>query len=491
MATFFVSTNTGLASKGAGGKHADYVAGLGEYAEKDEVKSVIDKNLPKWAKDGKDFFSQADKLERSNGTSYRSLVIAIPNEAKEKGGLEKWTQNFVDDLLKDKHAYRLAIHDKGDGNPHAHLMFCERGRGPENKVDDPKSYFVRSNPKLLPNSLAQSKLWLADTKSLFIQHVQKVAPDFTWSKEKATGQVKVGPKLKHASPKYEEGRKGRERLNIEIDYTKHSLEILDKQEQALSQPKAAPAPAKAATSPVKPTQATQTAAHTSIPPSPPQVGGASKSNFEGFVVVAAAHARVHTRTHAITPPATMRARQALEQVKTTQKLTGSGGGGVGVLAGAQAAIQQVMREQEKQNAKGAVEAAKMADKNQREMSQTAHQNDSWTKQVSAQAKASERQAQQAVIQEHSGPSLARAFVGRDAAPVAAVLSDETKRAQFVAQQKAWQNAYNKAPAATLGEQLQARADGALTIAEQLLIEAKTAPSQSAAPAPRRAYTPRM
>lgn len=386
MATFYIHIDEGK-SQSTGKKHANYIAGEDKYDNKKEVVSVVDKNLPKWAKDAAEFFGKADEFERSNGRPFRELVIAIPHEAK-KDGLEKWAQSFTDDLLKDKHAYRLAIHNL-DGNPHAHLMFCERGRGPENKVDDPKAYFVRSNPK---DREFTKKEWLEDTKKLYMSHVLKVAPDFKWSKEQATGQVKVGPKLKNAGAKYEEGRKQRERLNIEIDYTKHNLEILDKQDQALSQPKPTPAPAKASTSPAKPAQATQTAAPAFNPPSPPQAGGASKSNFGNFVGGAVAHARVHT--HAIAHPpaiATMRARVALDQVKTSQKLGGAGGGGgAGVLAGAQAAIQQVIREQQKQNAKGAVEAAKSADKNQREMSQTGQQNDRWTAQISAQAKASDK-----------------------------------------------------------------------------------------------------
>lgn len=472
MATFYVKTSTGTASKSAGKRHAHYIAGEEKHDDKKEVVAVVDKNLPAWAKNAADFFGKADELERANGRSYRDLVIAIPTEAKDPTA---WAQAFTDDLLKDKHAYRLAIHDKGDGNPHAHLMFCERGRNNENKADDPKSYFVRSNPK---NRDFSKESWLEDTKKTYMAHVKKVAPSFEWSKEQATGQVKVGPKLKNAGPKYEESRKQRERLNIEIDYTKHNLEILNKQEQALTQPKA-------------PAKATQTPAPTSTPPSPPpSAGGASKSHFGNFVGGAVAHARVHTHAHAIAHPpaiATMRARVALEQVKTNQKIGGQGGGRDAFGA----AMQQVIREQEKQNAKSAVQAAQRADTTQREMKQTAQANDHWTAQVSAQAKAQERQAQQAVIQEHSGPSLARAFVGRDAGPVAQVLSDETKRAQFVAQQKAWQNAYNKAPAATLGEQLQARADTALTIAEQLLIEAKTAPSPSQAPRPAPRMSPRF
>ncbi len=48
--------------------------------------------------------------------------MAIPREATDKAA---WAQTSADRLLKDKHAYRLAIHDKGDGNPHTHLMFSE------------------------------------------------------------------------------------------------------------------------------------------------------------------------------------------------------------------------------------------------------------------------------------------------------------------------------------------------------------------------------
>jgi len=115
MATNYLSTRTGTAGKGAGAKHAAYISGLDRYAEKDEVKTVIDKIIPaSVAKDGLEFFQKADELERANGRSYRSLIIAIPREAADKAA---WAQTLVDDLLKDKHAYRLAIHDKGDGNP--------------------------------------------------------------------------------------------------------------------------------------------------------------------------------------------------------------------------------------------------------------------------------------------------------------------------------------------------------------------------------------
>lgn len=206
MATFYLRTRTGLACHGAGAKHAAYIAGEDKYADKDEVKFVIDKNLPKWATDGKDFFDKADQLERANGRSYRSLVIAIPRDAKNR---VEWAQNYVDDLLKDKHAYRLAIHDDGKGNPHAHLMFCERGRNNENKIDDPKAYFVRSNPK---DSNIKKEQWLKDAKTLYLKHIHKVAPDYKPSLNKE--EPKVGPDLKNASDKYKAARNERkEKVN--------------------------------------------------------------------------------------------------------------------------------------------------------------------------------------------------------------------------------------------------------------------------------------
>jgi hypothetical protein len=203
MATYFLRTRTGKAVSGAGKKHAEYVSGQDKYADKNEVQAVVDKNLPKWAKDGIDFFKKADENERANGRSYRSMTIAIPCEATDK---LKWAQDFTDALLKDGHAYRLAIHDKGDGNPHAHLMFCERGRNFENG-DDPKDYFTRKNGK---DAALKSKNWLKDAKALYLTHVQKVAPDYTWTPAKKSGQPHIGPKMKNASIDFEMSRFQRE-----------------------------------------------------------------------------------------------------------------------------------------------------------------------------------------------------------------------------------------------------------------------------------------
>lgn len=198
MATFYIKVNSGLACKNAGQYCAAYIAGTGVHGNKHEVEKVIDKNLPVWAKDGADFFKKADELERANGRSYRGLVIAIPSEAKDKMA---WVQTFVDELLKDKHAYRLAYHfDPAKNNPHAHLMFCERGRMFEDRADDPKAYFTRKNGK---DANLKRFDWLTDAKALYLEHIRKVAPDYTPA---MTGEVKIGPEHKNGSEEYKEQR---------------------------------------------------------------------------------------------------------------------------------------------------------------------------------------------------------------------------------------------------------------------------------------------
>ncbi|MDR0776859.1 MAG: MobA/MobL family protein [Azonexus sp.] len=222
MATYFLRTRTGKAATGAGHKHALYISGQDKYADKNEVLAVVDKNLPVWAKDGIDFFKKADENERSNGRSYRTLIIAIPREAADK---LKWAQDLTDALLEDKHAYRLAIHDKGDGNPHMHLMFTERGRNFENS-DDPKDYFTRNNAKDKKFSGTKSKAWLKDAKALYLSHVQKAAPDYRWKPAEPNSQEPhIGPKVKNASFEFEVERIKRQwRVNELRDAKKDVVE---------------------------------------------------------------------------------------------------------------------------------------------------------------------------------------------------------------------------------------------------------------------------
>jgi MobA/MobL family len=169
MATFYLHTRSGKACENAGRTHSAYIAGEGRYADKTEVKIVIDKHLPQWATDGHDIFQKADLNERANGRSYRSVIFAIPNEAKDK---TQWAEDFTEKLLNERHAFRLAIHDDGH-NPHCHLMFTERGR-----KDDlsPDKYFSRSNAK---DRAMNHSSWLDKAKETYLEQIRTVAPTYT------------------------------------------------------------------------------------------------------------------------------------------------------------------------------------------------------------------------------------------------------------------------------------------------------------------------
>ena len=146
MASFFLRTRTSLASKNRGASHCDYISGEGRYKDKEEVAAVIDKNIPAFAKDMKEFLALADKNESDSVRSYRSLIVAIPKECQTLEDKKKWALGLADKLLNDKHAFRLAIHDDSN-NPHFHLTFSERQNTPESLKMTPKKYFSRANKK--------------------------------------------------------------------------------------------------------------------------------------------------------------------------------------------------------------------------------------------------------------------------------------------------------------------------------------------------------
>lgn len=204
MATFYLRTRTSRASAVRGTAHANYIAGNDRYAHKNEVIDVIDRNLPSWAKDARHFFEVADSKERLNGRSYRTVIFAIPNESNDK---VQWAQEYAEELLGNRHAYRLAIHDKPN-NPHAHLMFSERGVPAALKrslnQDEQQNYFSQQNPKAREIS---KRGWLAKAKELYLRHIRRVCPTYFPANR---FEPKIGPALKDAGATYEAKRQERE-----------------------------------------------------------------------------------------------------------------------------------------------------------------------------------------------------------------------------------------------------------------------------------------
>lgn len=152
MAIARLSIKVGKAGKA--GPHAAYIARQGQYAKHLERGEKLEAseagNMPAWAQHRAQlFWCAADAHERSNGTTYREMEIALPRELNPAQRVAL-VREFVQQELGGRHAYQWAIHSPTAADdkeqPHVHLMFSER------QVDglerDPEHYFKRYNAKL-------------------------------------------------------------------------------------------------------------------------------------------------------------------------------------------------------------------------------------------------------------------------------------------------------------------------------------------------------
>lgn len=138
---------------GNAGPHAAYIAREGKYAERLERGEKLEAseagNMPAWAQhNAQAFWRAADGHERSNGTTYREMEIALPRELSPVQRADL-VRDFVRQEVGEPHAYQWAIHTPsaadGGEQPHVHLMFSERRR--DGVERDPEQYFKRYNAK--------------------------------------------------------------------------------------------------------------------------------------------------------------------------------------------------------------------------------------------------------------------------------------------------------------------------------------------------------
>ena len=133
--------------------HADYINRRNAFAPKGGC-IYTHHHLPNWAKDNpKTFFQAADKYERANGTRYREIEFALPNELN-MAGQKEIIDTFIEHHLEN-HYYAYAIHDKigvmsnGEHNTHVHIMFSEREIDDVERLSERPAelFFHRANSK--------------------------------------------------------------------------------------------------------------------------------------------------------------------------------------------------------------------------------------------------------------------------------------------------------------------------------------------------------
>ncbi|WP_028857154.1 MobA/MobL family protein [Psychrilyobacter atlanticus] len=149
MAIYRLKAKNG--SVGHGLPHAEYILREGKYSKGTKKEELVYKesgNMPSFGeKDPKEFWDAADVYE-VNRRPYKEYEISLPNElALEEN--KQIVDEFVKKIIGKDYPYTYAIHNKtnnrGEGNVHVHLMFCER------KFDgierEKEIFFKRANTK--------------------------------------------------------------------------------------------------------------------------------------------------------------------------------------------------------------------------------------------------------------------------------------------------------------------------------------------------------
>ncbi len=187
MAIYNLSASVGTRAKeqSAAAKY-DYITRGGKYAEDAaEVERVADGNMPAWAEDNpRDYWQAADEGERANGSLFREVQFALPEELSRGERLEL-AEGFARELTTgdERLPYTLAVHRGEDVNPHAHLMISERVHdGNERSAETwfrrynrqaPERGGARKTRAMQPPRGLESRDWLATTRAAWERQANK------------------------------------------------------------------------------------------------------------------------------------------------------------------------------------------------------------------------------------------------------------------------------------------------------------------------------
>lgn len=96
---------------------------------KDVIYKVIFKpeNAPNWVLDRERLWNEVEQIEKSkNSQLAREIDIALPIELNTEKQIELLNEYVINNFVKSGMVADVVIHDKNNGNPHAHIMLTMR-----------------------------------------------------------------------------------------------------------------------------------------------------------------------------------------------------------------------------------------------------------------------------------------------------------------------------------------------------------------------------
>ena len=192
MAVYHLKASFGSRAGGQSARaKSEYIEREGRYEkDREELEYKEHGNMPEWAQDApRSYWEAADEHERANGRLYSEVQFALPKELNEAERREA-ASSFAGQLTgPEKLPYTMAIHRGGaDGeNPHAHLMYSERGQdGIERSAEQ---LFRRYNGKApetggaRKSRAAKAGDWLDKTRKAWEQTANQALERAGWTEQ--------------------------------------------------------------------------------------------------------------------------------------------------------------------------------------------------------------------------------------------------------------------------------------------------------------------
>ncbi len=210
-----------------------------DYTRKEGVvhtEIMTPENAPDWTKDRGTLWNEVEKSEtRVNSRTAREVEVALPKEL-DRESQKELLRDYVKENFNDQGMIAdVAIHDKGDGNPHAHILLTTRELDEDGKfgkkrrdwdkneqVDKWRESWEKHANRYLEREGHEQRI---DHRSYKDQGIDKVP------------QLHEGPTQRDMKAKGKELEYDKIELNREIKEQNRQLEIIARREPLLEKQK--------------------------------------------------------------------------------------------------------------------------------------------------------------------------------------------------------------------------------------------------------------
>ena len=200
----------------------------------EHTEIMTPENAPDWTKDRGTLWNEVEKVEkRKDAQTAREVEVALPNEL-DREQQKELLRDYVKETFNDQGMIAdVAIHDKGDGNPHAHILLTTREIGEDGK-------FGNKNREW--NHPSNAEKWREKWAEIGNRHLERAGHEPTLDHRSYERQgiekvptVHLGPEVAAMEKRGFETDRGN--INREIKEQNRQLDLIARREPLLEKQK--------------------------------------------------------------------------------------------------------------------------------------------------------------------------------------------------------------------------------------------------------------